>query len=310
MKRHSYLVLFILCVTAMSVFAQESVYDDVVANSKISPVRLTGFEDASFWKVAMPIDQGIISSKIRRGAPKDIAGEIPNEFDAEVFEDYVLKNIEDGDDASTIEDMYVKDSRTTYIYNDAGEAEEVKYEYYKLNEDEGKATRGNMMKARDIFDRNNLDEKVPQMFSSDKVLGVKVEYLQRGYNWFSVKPIKPISIEGRCQSISVWIAGRNYRHTVKIILKDFNGEDRILYMGKLNFIGWKKLTTYIPDNKIVKQWDHHFVDKEGIKFNGFLIECDPAEAYGTYYIYFDELRATTDLFNESTRDDDDMRDDW
>ncbi|MBP5448649.1 MAG: hypothetical protein J6Y01_00865 [Spirochaetales bacterium] len=125
-----------------------------------------------------------------------------------------------------------------------------------------------------------------------------------------MKPIKPISIEGRCQSISVWIAGRNYRHTVKVLLKDFNGDDRILYLGKLNFIGWKKLTVYIPDNKIVKQWDHHFVDKEGIKFNGFLIECDPAEAYGTYYIYFDELRATTDLFNESTRDDDDMRDDW
>ncbi|MBP5448648.1 MAG: hypothetical protein J6Y01_00860 [Spirochaetales bacterium] len=178
MKRHSFLVLFILCVTAMSVFAQESVYDDVVANSKISPIRLTGFEDASFWKVAMPIDQGFISSKIRRGAPKDIAGEIPNEFDAEVFEDYVLKNIEDGDDASTIEDMYVKDKRTTYIYNDAGEAEEVNYEYYKLNEDEGKATRANLMKARDIFSRNKLDEKVPQMFSSEKVLGVKVEYMQ------------------------------------------------------------------------------------------------------------------------------------
>jgi hypothetical protein len=34
------------------------------------------------------------------------------------------------------------------------------------------------------------------------------------------------------------------------------------------------------------------------------------ESYGSYYVYFDDLRATTDLFAESYRDKDDMPDGW
>ena len=45
-------------------------------------------------------------------------------------------------------------------------------------------------------------------------------------------------------------------------------------------------------------------------FNGFIVECDLLESYGVYYIYFDELRAITDIFNEKTRDVDDMMDNW
>jgi hypothetical protein len=48
----------------------------------------------------------------------------------------------------------------------------------------------------------------------------------------------------------------------------------------------------------------------GIKIDGFKIECDPEETFGTYYIYLDGLRATTDLFAEETRDVDDMADTW
>ena len=64
----------------------------------------------------------------------------------------------------------------------------------------------------------------------------------------------------------------------------------------------------IPESII--QRDFHFVDRQGIKFVGFLVECDPVETYGTYYVYFDELRALTDIFNEKTRDLDDMVDGW
>jgi hypothetical protein len=34
------------------------------------------------------------------------------------------------------------------------------------------------------------------------------------------------------------------------------------------------------------------------------------ETYGSYYIYFDDLRAVTDLFAENNRDVDDMADAW
>jgi hypothetical protein len=48
----------------------------------------------------------------------------------------------------------------------------------------------------------------------------------------------------------------------------------------------------------------------GLKVLGFKIECDPMEAYGSYYVYFDDLRAVTDLFAEDNRDVDDMVDSW
>jgi hypothetical protein len=48
----------------------------------------------------------------------------------------------------------------------------------------------------------------------------------------------------------------------------------------------------------------------GIKVVGFRIDCDPMEAQGAYYVYFDDLRAVTDLFAENNRDEDDMSDGW
>ena len=60
----------------------------------------------------------------------------------------------------------------------------------------------------------------------------------------------------------------------------------------------------------VVQRNYHYSSNMGIKIMGFRIECDPMEAYGSYYIYFDDLRSTTDLFAESHRDPDDMVDGW
>jgi len=213
--------------------------DDVLtANAKITEVRLSGFEDASFWDVSMPIDQGVISKQTRKGAPVDVS-----------------------DDKST-----------------------------------------NAIAKR--------DEKygIPKNYPKEKVLGVKVQYIARGYNWFAIKPAKPIVVEGVCQSLSVYVAGRNYRHTLKMKILDYFGRERELYVGKLNFIGWRDMVASIPEQ--IKQTDYHYVDKQGVKFNGFYIECDPMEAFGTYYMYFDELRAITDVFNETTKDNDDMNDGW
>ncbi|MCK4799114.1 MAG: flagellar filament protein FlaA [Spirochaetes bacterium] len=233
------LIIFLSIVCLLSLSAQDTDPETITtANSHITEIRLSGFEDASFWDARMPIDQGVIEKQSRRGTPYDIAN----------------------DDAS-----------------------------------------------RAIKKRDEL-HGIPRTYETKKVLGVKVQYIARGYNWFSIRPIKPIVIEGVCQSISCYVAGRNYRHLLKIFILDYFGRERQLVMDKLNFIGWKELIVSIPDAII--QTDYHFVEKQGIKFNGFIVECDPSETYGTYYIYFDELRAVTDIFNEKIQDVDDMGDDW
>jgi hypothetical protein len=147
------------------------------------------------------------------------------------------------------------------------------------------------------------------------VLGVRTEFYTRGYNEIFINAKRPVPIEGIAKTISVWTVGRNYNHTLYVELKDFFGNSFELPMGKLNFQGWKKLSVAIPpqnpDGRTgIVQRNFHYASHMGLKIVGFRIQCDPLEAFGVYYIYFDELRAMTDLFAEDMRDTDDMSDNW
>jgi hypothetical protein len=140
------------------------------------------------------------------------------------------------------------------------------------------------------------------------VLGMKVQYYRRGLNTFALLPVRPLPIEGITKTISVWVVGRNVRNTLSIIISDYFGNTVVLQMGELNFSGWKQLVVAVPPT--IVQTDYHYKDRRGIKVIGFEIKCDPLEDYGSYYIYFDDLRAVTDLFAEQARDPDDMVDTW
>jgi hypothetical protein len=140
------------------------------------------------------------------------------------------------------------------------------------------------------------------------VLGVKVAFFRRGASYFAVHPLNPIPVEGVVKTISLWVVGRNYNHMLRLQFEDYRGQMQELVVGPLNFTGWKKLTVAIPPTII--QTEYHYTYRSGIRITGLQIDCDPLDAYGTYYIYFDDLRAVTDLFGESNRDADDMSDGW
>jgi hypothetical protein len=140
------------------------------------------------------------------------------------------------------------------------------------------------------------------------VLGGKVVFFKRADNEAFFFPVRPIPIEGITKTISVWVVGRNYNHVLKAVIADYFNQRREITFGKLNFMGWRQLTAAIPPR--IVQDEYHFTNQRGIKLLGFKIEFDMMESYGTYYIYFDDLRATTDLFAETYRDKDDMPDGW
>lgn len=147
------------------------------------------------------------------------------------------------------------------------------------------------------------------------VVGTRVDFFRRGFNSFVIYPTRPIPVEGICKTISLWVVGRNYNHVMKVMLQDAFGHDFELTVGKLNFQGWKKLEVPVPPQSPdgehgIIQRNYHYNNRMGIKIMGLKIECDPMEAYGTYYIYFDDLRAVSDLFAEDNRDEDDMPDNW
>ncbi|OQX28468.1 MAG: hypothetical protein B0D92_08785 [Spirochaeta sp. LUC14_002_19_P3] len=140
------------------------------------------------------------------------------------------------------------------------------------------------------------------------VIGAKVDFYHRGIMDFAVMSSKPIPIEGITKTVSVWVAGRNTEHRLELIISDSSGTITILPMGKLNFSGWKQLTVTIPSH--IKQQDYHYQDRPGVMIKGFNIKCNLDETYGRYYVYFDDIRAVTDLYTEENRDVDDIPDTW
>jgi hypothetical protein len=184
----------------------------------------------------------------------------------------------------------------------------------KMSSDEGYTTARLFVGApagkQPITEEEGMD--IPDQY----VLGTRVDYLHRGYSQFFIYPARPIPIEGITKTISVWVAGRNFRHELFILIQDFFGRDYEFSMGKLNFIGWQKLTVTIPPapenagQPGVIQRSYHYQGNFGIKITGFRIDCDPLETLGSYFIYMDDLRAYTDLFTENHRDPDDMVDNW
>ncbi|MDR0553797.1 MAG: flagellar filament outer layer protein FlaA [Treponema sp.] len=158
---------------------------------------------------------------------------------------------------------------------------------------------------------DEADLNIPDKF----VLGTRIDFLHRGYASAYLYPTRPIPIEGVTKTISVWAAGRNFDHELSILLQDFFGRSFELYMGKLNFQGWKKLTVAVPPQALdgkngIVQRNYHYNNQMGIKVIGFRIDFDPMETMGKYYVYLDDLRAVTDLFAEDDRDADDMADAW
>ena len=147
-----------------------------------------------------------------------------------------------------------------------------------------------------------------------KVLGAKAEFFRRGINSFYITAARPLPVEGITKTVSVWVAGRNQPHDLYLLVQDYFGNNFELYMGNLAFSGWRKLTVAVPPSpdgeRGIVQQSFYFGDKPGLRIIGFRVDCDPIYARGAYYIYFDDLRVVTDLYDVENRNEDDMIDNW
>lgn len=159
-----------------------------------------------------------------------------------------------------------------------------------------------------------LEEDEGKEDEDTQVLGVKVEFFRRGVNSFTIKSSRPLAIEGTTKTVSVWVCGRNQDHELYLLVQDYFGANFELYMGSLGFSGWKKLTCVIPPSPDgehgIVQSSAYYGDKPGLKVIGFRVDCNPMQARGAYYVYFDDLRAVTDLYDMENHDEDDMADNW
>ncbi|HCL58105.1 MAG TPA: hypothetical protein DHW82_14015 [Spirochaetia bacterium] len=147
-----------------------------------------------------------------------------------------------------------------------------------------------------------------EMDNHAQIMGVRIDYMQRGYGWARIQPPFPIKLEGLVKGFEMWVCGRNKRHKLYVVLKDYYGEEKLLEVGQLNFMGWKKMSIQIPYT--IVQQDFRFSTSRGITFDGFVINFNPEETTGKLYIYFDNLSVELSRFLEENRDQDDPLDVW
>jgi TonB family protein len=144
---------------------------------------------------------------------------------------------------------------------------------------------------------------------NDRVLGLKIEFLNRSAFSAMLVPRRPIQVDARCAMISLRVLGRNYGHELSVVVLDYYGKAYDLPLGRLDFSGWKTLHAYVPrfdpaTQGGIVQDDRHYARPAGIRVAGIRLRFDPDDAYGSFYAYFDALGATVESSAPAAKPDD------
>ncbi len=117
---------------------------------------------------------------------------------------------------------------------------------------------------------------------------------------------------GVIKSIAVNVKGLNFPHGLSLVLKDNDGNERLMFMGYLNFDGWRELRwdnpQYISDvrNRELRIDPLYPRSTPFVKFAGFVITRDAAAVGGDFIAYVKDVKILYDkAVLEPVRDIDD-----
>jgi hypothetical protein len=117
---------------------------------------------------------------------------------------------------------------------------------------------------------------------------------------------------GVIKSIAVNVKGLNFPHGFSLILKDNDGNEKVMFMGYLNFDGWRELRwdnpQYISDvrNRELRIDPLYPRSSPFVKFAGFIITRDAATVGGDFVTYLKDVKVLYDkAVLEPVRDIDD-----
>lgn len=117
---------------------------------------------------------------------------------------------------------------------------------------------------------------------------------------------------GVIKSIAVNVKGLNFPHGLTLILKDNDGAERLMFMGYLNFDGWRELRwdnpQYIADvrNRELRIDPLYPRSSPFVKFAGFIISRDADAQGGDFVTYIKDVKILFDkAVLEPVRDIDD-----
>jgi hypothetical protein len=178
--------------------------------------------------------------------------------------------------------------------------------------------------GRVVYPRFGFFEEYPEALyrrpkEEDVLLsfGVHGKFDRKGYNYIELIPVeqendedgKPvpraIALPGRVASMDVWVWGSNLNYYVEAHIRDHRGIVHVLKMGDMDYLGWRNLRTTIPT--YIPQSVTHAPLFRGLELVKLVVWTQPTERVEEFYIYFDQLKIFTDVF-ENPFDGDDLAD--
>jgi hypothetical protein len=146
-------------------------------------------------------------------------------------------------------------------------------------------------------------------------LGIWGRFDRRGFNWIDAYPVAadggedagPVEIPmpGRVKDIDLWVWSGNFDYYLEAYVRDYLGIVHVINMGTLDYEGWTNLLAPIPN--VIPQGKRQLPNLEQLHFVKFRIWTQPSEKVDNFYIYFDQFKVLTDMF-ESLYDGNDLVD--
>jgi hypothetical protein len=105
---------------------------------------------------------------------------------------------------------------------------------------------------------------------------------------------------GTIKSVSVRAYGLNFPHGLNAILIDSQGNEKVCFLGYLNYDGWGELTWNNPQyimevrNRDLRLYPLYPINTPFVKFGGFRLDRDADRVGGDFVAYFRDVRIVYD----------------
>jgi len=135
----------------------------------------------------------------------------------------------------------------------------------------------------------SIREEFPaQNGRSKKYLGVK--FFGRKGDTLKIYPAKDLIINDYCREIAVWVYGKKFSGELSMMIQDAGGDNHRLILGKLDFLGWRKLVIRLGSE--VRQEDDLLSQKKFIKILHFQYRPgNQTQQPIWHYFYLDDITA-------------------
>lgn len=141
---------------------------------------------------------------------------------------------------------------------------------------------------------------------SRMVLGARASFIRQGYNYLEFMPVeeeddddgnpvpRAIEIPGRVKNLDLWVWGSNHDYYMEVQLRDHRGVVHVLHLGGINFRGWRNLRVPIPS--YISQSVQYVPQLKTLELVKLVLWTKPIEKVDGFYVYLDQIKVFTDLF--------------